>query len=122
MENNITDLLETLASKLGTTVERLYGVLVKQAKIDMAIGIIQEVVLAALLVGAYIGWEYLIPYCVGKEWPAEIQFCAIFLGLSTLGLLIGFVVCLMELISTVAKGIYNPEASAIEKITGYINK
>lgn len=132
MDDRIMSLLEGLSEKMGTTADHLYKVLVKQAKIDAITSVIifAFFLLCAPLVLA--AWHHLIPLCVPenpkgqysfeREWPSEIQ--ASFAGLCvvTILLAIGFLIQFFTSIETVSKGIFNPEASAVEKILGYINK
>jgi hypothetical protein len=121
MDDKLTWLLEDLSKKMGTTVDHLYQVLVKQAKIDAIVSVISLVVMFLLLPVCWIAWQHLLPHCIGKEWPMEIQLVAFALGICTLLLTIFTIVQLFSTIDDVSKGIFNPEASAVEKILGYIN-
>ena len=49
MDKQITDLLQQLAQKLGTTTEYLWGVMVRQAFIDGVTDIVYYVIVAAYL-------------------------------------------------------------------------
>lgn len=51
MDDNTSKLIETLAAKLGTTGEHLWGVLIKQAPISAAFDIAGTVLTLAFLIG-----------------------------------------------------------------------
>lgn len=126
MDDKTSALLQQLSDKLGTSVEHLYKVLVKQAKMDAFICFLQLGILLLSMIPLFIGWVNVLPHCVpvnpngqysfDREWPGEIQLAVIALSISSMVLTIGIGAGLMRAVECIFKNLLNPEASAIEKI------
>jgi len=130
MDEKLVSLLESLAGKLNTTTERLYLVLVKQAKVDAWIAVVILVFMSFGLIALYFGWVYLVPLCVDvpvksqfetPHWPFHIQLIACGLGMGTCVLVTFFIVQLEQSIDTVITAIFNPEAAALNTILDKID-
>lgn len=130
MDEKLTALLTDLAQTLGTTVENLYKVLVKQAKLDFYILLLQVIVLLPLFFPLMAGWHWVIPRCVpadphsqyDHDWPANIQIIAVGLGMTSVAWGILAIAGISSLISTGITNLLNPEARAIDKVLYAIKK
>lgn len=122
MENqNVTQLIEKLASKLGTTTEYLWSVLVKQAYVSSMIGIVVSIVLVVI--------SYLITKGILKaykkeqeksnhdSWYSSMDNPLFMLGCVFGGLFIlaaGFIILVN--IGNIITGLTNPEYWALNKV------
>src|SRR5690349_17935791 len=97
MNDKLIELLEKLSGKLGTTVEHLYWVLIRQAKLDAIITIIQTAFALLCIIPDAMLWHWIVPYCVAPnpkgtyhyetDWPAEVQLGVGMLAVASLVLL-----------------------------------
>ncbi len=131
MTEELNNVLTKLAEKLGTSVEKIYVVLTKQAKIE---AITQCVYALLLIIATYylaVGWYHVVPLCVNihpeakysfeKEWATQVQFMVVGLGIGSLIDIIFIILVIPDTISTTLTAILNPEASAIDKILNSLN-
>lgn len=122
MENqNVTQLIEKLASKLGTTTEYLWSVLVKQAYVSSIIDIVVSIVLVVI--------SYLVIKGILKAYKKEQEECSrssyyssmdnplFMLGCIFGGIFIlvsGFIILVN--IGNIITGLTNPEYWALNKV------
>jgi hypothetical protein len=117
--NELTTLLESLASKLGTTTEYLWGVMIKQAPIDAFVGI-TLIIISFLLI---------IPYVRYIKWFAKnYQKCYdndTEVGHWIAIVILAIILCIWLIISicdinNVVTALANPEYWALEQILNKI--
>lgn len=124
MDNNTEALLRELADKFGTTTEKLYGVLVKQAKVEIIQSIIGAI---ACIVLIFIGIHFLglVHYSEGKVIKTEYSVDTIYPSTNILfiiawianGILwIISVFVIVENVNSIVSNFMNPEYQALEKI------
>lgn len=129
MDNETRDFLQSLADKLGASVEKVYGVLIKQAKIEAIKDVINLILLIISGIVLYTVFIHIYPYCKPKiptsqyefdrEWPEWVQLSMIF---TSLGILINFIFILIQVSTTVSScvtAIMNPESYAIETLANF---
>lgn len=121
MDENYRNLIETLATKLGTTTDHLWGVLVSQAPISGTI----QLVLCIMIAAATAWWVVLVkhktippqkteqtPYPYA-EWQGETasfsQFCAAVAVLITLAVIAGSA-------DGIVSALINPEYWALKQL------
>jgi hypothetical protein len=123
----LTPFLEQLASKLGTTVEKLWAVLLKQAPISGTIDLMVCIglVLVAVKCFRFVNRKTTVPAETEKDqypnaqWEEEgagIAWVGIGLLLLTIGLIIIFSV------NNIAAAFLNPEYWALKEILGAFKK
>jgi len=115
----LAPLLEALAKKLGTTVDHLWAILVRQAFISSVMDLIQYVILA---VATYVFIRMTKKYGAlmdEKRWePCAVYAPAVVVGLVLLILWIAAFFCIQDTVS----GFFNPEYWALNKILSRIVK
>lgn len=108
MDEHVAKLIEALATKLGTTAEYLWGVLVKQATIQAA----AEATLLICSVAATVWLIYLFKKN-SKEWEEDtmtfVAVLAIFMTLLS-------VIMFFFLAPTIITAIFNPEYWALKQV------
>lgn len=110
MNEQTAKLIEQLASKLGTTAEHLWGVLVRQAPISATVGILCD---ALLIIAVYLGWKKLLKVNF-DNWDNDMGKGMLFGGLA-----IATAICLCAAfgsLQTEVAGFLNPEYWAIKQI------
>ena len=117
MNTEITDLLTTLADKLGTTSEYLWGILLRQAPISATITLVHIIfiVLSGIFLWKlhkYFSKETDEKYSMYDRGDGGLE--ALIIGLSILILIIGIV--LFFAIESMFNGYFNPEYWALNKI------
>jgi hypothetical protein len=112
----IAPLLEKLAKQLGTTVEYLWGILVKQAMIASCIDIFQYIILG---VATYFFVKITKKYWLIGEEKNWDNFWVIIPGLVGMALLIIWIAAFFCIQNTIS-GFLNPEYWALQKILGLI--
>lgn len=116
MEKEITNLLEELAKKLGTTVEHLWSILVKQSTINGFVGCLRIIIIICLSILCYIFGQYTNEQIISREWDIEAWFLVGFC----------FLVCLtfflieMHMLPTTIACFINPEYFAMSEIKGML--
>ena len=118
----MTELLRELAAELGTTVEFLWAVLIRQAKIEIVeIGILAAFVgVGWFLMSEYLRWA--IPFYKNLDGYDNIEKE---LMLWTIGVIIGVVLVVLTIIVTLSIAnlptlIFNPEYWALRQILNHI--
>lgn len=114
----LTELLVTLATKLGTTVEYLWGVLIKQATIEGYLNIIYCIIPIILIFLSVLYFKY---YIKNKEkWEEECDGNEIYHGAGVISIfIITFVFLIMSIIIFIPTAITafgNPEYWALQNI------
>jgi len=124
MKKNTEKLLRDLAERLGTTTEKLYGVLVKQAKVEVVNSIISiimhvgAIILCYQLIGIYHLSEGKIVttgYSAETIYPMSHYLCVIFWILNGGVWLICFF-GILDNIRSIVNNLINPEYGAVEQI------
>lgn len=110
MNESTQQLIRELADKLGTTTEHLWGVLVKQAPISGAIGLLSSV---AMLAVVFFAWRKLTKIEFGK-WDNDFGKGALYGGFC-IATAIVFASTMGALPVEVA-GIFNPEYWALKQV------
>jgi hypothetical protein len=111
----VSKLLEKLAAQLGTTVEFLWSVLLKQAQVENGIaifGLIIGVLILILSISA-------IVYAVVKQ--DEVEEAGVFLVFLGIGLFVISLIVMYENIITYVTTKYNPEYWALQEILKQLN-
>lgn len=114
MNEHTATLLQSLATKLGTTTEYLWTILLKQAPVYASIVIAQYVVTVAVLVAAFAGRRYIERFLRGwfeQEEVTAFIFCVI-AGLCTV---VWLLACAFEF-GNVVTAYINPEYWALNKV------
>jgi len=119
--------LEQLASKLGTTVEKLWEVLLKQAPISGTIDFIVCIILTlvAMQCFRFVNRKTTVPAKTGKDeypsaqWEEEGAVLA-WIGIGILFLIIGLIIIFA--VNNIAAAFLNPEYWALKKILGVFTK
>jgi hypothetical protein len=120
----VAKLLEQLATKLGTTVEYLWSVLIKQAFIE---GVINTIV-ASLCLLTIIGIAIWVKYCLGKDGEdREIRYYYMFDdgSLAVITQIVFTIVATIVLFICIGSAItcfYNPEYWALNEILSKLGK
>lgn len=112
MDPKTEQLLRELASKLGTTVEHLWSVLILQARIEAIAG--SFLILLLLGLGALCGMAF---FRNKREWDnhnEDAKLAATAIG-GFAGLLIGGIVLIADL-SRIVAGFLNPEYLALREV------
>jgi len=119
---NLTDLLETLATKLGTTTEYLWGVLIRQASINAMINLVYFVFVLLAGVGLY-----MLHKKFSKEdddgdsiYSDSDEAIPTIMVIVTIIWIIMFFVGFFSL-GSVFYGFFNPEYWALEKVLNVCN-
>jgi hypothetical protein len=110
MDDKTLQALTTLAAKLGTTAEYLWGVLLKQAPISGVVGLLAD---AALLYAVYFAWTRLLKVEF-TGYDSDIK-----KGGAYLGLFIGSALCLVAALGNLpieVAALLNPEYWALRQI------
>lgn len=113
MNDNITKLIETLAAKLGTTAEYLWGVLIKQAHVSATTDLICATLFAAYLI-IFSRWMIRRGRNTDDSFgdiPSDIPI-AMLGGLTAIVSFILILFCIPNIIT----GFMNPEYWALEQI------
>lgn len=123
--NNIT----TLSTKLGVSPDKLYAAMIRRAKAAFIVPMIQLIVMLISAKFIWIGWEYLIPYCVPKDptakyewdrdWPGVIQVSSVLLGIASVANVIIIIVLAFDFIQKFIDGWINPEGAALEDLLNH---
>lgn len=116
MENKVFEMLNQLATKLNTTVEHLWGVLVNQASIES----ISYIVLYGMAFIMMIVF-FIIAYKTAPlaEWNNGNKFSVIVVSSGVLGTIILVVAAatVVDCFPSMVSGLFNPEYWALEKVT-----
>ena len=117
MNDNITQLLEKLATELGTTAEYLWAVLIAQAPISAMVSTIHIIIV--ILTGIFL--FQLHRHFIKKEVYYETEELAVFPML--LGSILWGIYALVAIfsISNIITGFLNPEYWALKQILNLIN-
>lgn len=123
MNQQLSALLEKLATKLGTTTEYLWGVLVKQAYISATMSLLY---LALSIVSGIILFKLHKAFLVEKKegnysrnkYETNEEVGAIMAVLAVVWLILS--VCLLCGLSNIFNGYFNPEYWALKEILGSI--
>lgn len=116
MNEQIQKMLETLATKFGTTVEKLWDVLVTQARIEAVCNTVYLAVLITVwfffikFVRRFIQWQK----DASDEGMYVAGFALVVLGSHLLTILTGFGG--YSMVSTIITGFFNPEFWALKQI------
>lgn len=116
MDNQTADLLKQLASKLGTTAQNLWNILLHQAPISATIGLIISAILIIFPIVLYKVHLRLLKEDGDRYSGYENNDAyPIIMGILAFGALVGiiFVVCNIE---NILNGYFNPQYWALEKI------
>lgn len=108
MNEQTQQLLEKLSNKLGTTVEHLWGVLVRQAPISSAMDL---VVLTAMAIGLAALWRF-----VKKIHQDANDDYLMPLGILLMVGILGFAAFVCGNLSEIISGFFNPEYWALRQI------
>lgn len=120
MQNN-NQLLETLAQQLGTTVEYLWGVLLKQAPVSATIDLVTCLLLIAFMYGTWrLHRYYSAPInddedyldCTRYEENDLAIIIVVVFGVVSLVMLF----CILSAIPGIINGYFNPEYWALKEI------
>ena len=114
MDENTLLMLQTLATKLGTTVDFLWAVLIKQAPIDGALYLLLLAFLGAIGYGLFRWAKYSI-----KNDIDEIVWLPY--GIASV-LYIGVVIITIGYGPTAFSGFFNPDYWALKQIIGTVRK
>jgi len=116
-------LIEALAQKLGTTAEHLWGVLVKQARVEL---IVTAIEIPLMLLAMYICFRYII--YIFKLKPEDGEIMDVLCAPQTPIRIVCFVSCWLILavcfificvnLEQIPTLIYNPEYWALKEILG----
>lgn len=116
----VKELLEQLAERLGTTVEKLWAVLLKQASIN---GIVDSLILIGMVIFSIAAFRFVKKKttklkrtngeCPTAEWEYEIAFGA-WLGVAVM--FIFTILCIGILAESIVASFFNPEYWALSKI------
>lgn len=115
MNEQTEKLIRELAEKLGTTVDHLWGVLVRQAPIDGCASIISWLFIAALIAGMFFFVRYgfrRAETCVGGGWAIASVMMAFVAAILAIALVV--IVC-TDLSTTIA-AFKNPEYWALKQL------
>jgi len=120
MKEEITSMLKTLAEKLGTTVEYLWEVLVRQAYVSAITDIIM---LVLFIIAGTLFWRF-HKKCTDRGWyngeyPEYIGVASIPMILGSVAYFIWFIVILIS-IHNMITGFANPEYWALQQILNQI--
>lgn len=120
MNEQTAKLLEQLASKLGTTSEYLWGILLKQAPIDATITLLQTLFLFLVGWGLWKVHKKLLSKPSGQDYDdsyyEKYKIGAIFpMVLVTFGWGIMMLICFCSF-SSIVSGYFNPEYWALKEI------
>jgi len=118
MNAELQGALAALAVKLGTTVEHLWGVLIRQAPISAATDLLAVAASAALL---YFGWRAIDRVQVRGDF--DVREFALMMGYIGLMLAaVGVSVVFVSSLSHIVAGFVNPEYWALREIRGIVGK
>lgn len=121
MNEETSKLLQQLASKLGTTTEYLWGVLLKQAPIDATIQLIQTCIcLLGFFVLYKIHLQLLKPNKSGRNNAYDDSDAYGFIMMASFIVLCCILVILFCSIGDIVSGYFNPEYWALDKIIGEV--
>lgn len=111
------ELLQSLADKFGTTVEHLWGVLIKQAAISASVSLIISctLVVSAIAIFKFIQKKTKEPENGNAEWREEGAFIAWFVF--AIFSLVSFII-IIESLNIITAGFLNPEYWALMQIKG----
>jgi hypothetical protein len=114
--NELVPLLEKLALKLGTTVQYIFSVYIKQAWISGVCNILQYILIVA---GCYVWWKYRETWWEPtKKWEEFNK-----LPWSLVGMVLGVLVIMAFFcIPNTITAFINPEYWALEKIFGALRE
>jgi len=120
MNEQVSELLKKLSESLGTTTEKLWGVLIKQAPIE---GISDTFCSGMLFIGLFVWWKIFLRKTSrneeGKaEWENETAFGAIMF--TVLYTLFSFILFSGN-ISIILAAFFNPEYWALQKVLSYFH-
>jgi len=110
MNPETIQLVNQLASKLGTTTEHLWAVLVRQAPIDSIIDLCLYVVFGVIFYACFKSMKKYVSSAHGYNTATPIAIA----GVAILGVI--FLVLFISSIQECVDGFFNPEYSAIHQI------
>lgn len=117
MEKEIAKLLQELATQLGTTVEYLWIITVKQAYVAALISVMGCLASIPLMVLNYklfrVGIKHMYHEDYSKRWDEAAW---IPIGIATLAVTIFSLIAWIDGFATIATAIFNPEYWAFKKI------
>ena len=115
----LTKLLSQLAEKLGTTTEYLWGVLIKQARIEAITGILDIILFIALLIPFYIYIKWFSKH-YRKLYDNDTEilhwFITVIVGII---MVIWFFVCICD-INNIITALNNPEYWALKQVMSLV--
>lgn len=103
-------LIEELAAKLGTTVEHLWAVLIRQAPISAVVGLTVDAVFIWLVV---LGWKKLSKVDF-DSWDSDMGKGMLYAGLSLATAIV--VACVLCELPVLVAGLLNPEYWALKQV------
>ena len=116
MNEQTEKLIRELADKLGTTVEHLWGVLIKQAPITAVTDLLECVMLAVVCI---VGGKYLLRWHRKLDGNCEADHPGlVMLYVVWVVMLIITIISVLTSVSEIANAILNPEYWALKQITG----
>lgn len=124
MEQKLETVLSELASKLGTSVDKLYALTIKQAKIE----IIGKIITGIMFICLVIGLIFFSTYLATKKWQTGGPYSditgwgilVIFTGFALVAIILIFVSEFGNYCKNLATLITNPEYWAIQDILASI--
>lgn len=126
IEDRAMEVLERLSNKLNTPIAKLYGVMVKQVKVDAINAVVATAFLAFTGIILKYFWSLILPYCVpglqgDGSWPAQVilEFAA--LTLVTVAWGYTFFVKALFCVQQCIGAWLNPEGVAFNRIIRYFN-
>ena len=87
LSGTVTNILMTLAEKLGTTVEYLWGVLIKQAFIEGIVNTIEVVIVSIILFVIYRFCKHIHIKITEEDWDEGVYIAVGIFGIISLFLL-----------------------------------
>lgn len=110
MNEATAKLIEELAAKLGTTVEHLWAVLIRQAPISAVVGLAVDAVFIWLVV---LGWKKLSKVDF-DSWDGDMGKGMLYAGLSLATAIV--VACVLCELPVLVAGLINPEYWALKQV------
>ena len=117
MNENTAKIIETLAAKLGTTSEYLWGILLRQAPVDATIGLLY---IALSLTAAYLLWRAHVKMNKPQEDSSYSEYDTndfIVILMTIMATLVGIaLIASIAYLPMILSGFFNPEYWALNKI------
>ncbi len=113
LQEKIANLLETLATKLGTTIEHLWGVLINQAHVQVFKNIF--IIITLIIVNTFVG-KYAFGLFKGKSLNDNDDFYPILILIIFITLLVSSSIYGIRLTIDTFDAALNPEYWAFQKI------